>query len=183
MTDSITIRRARPEDAPDLMLIYSGRAAFSGTLQLPYPAETFWTNRLVNAPEGTHDLVAVAGGHVVGMVGLHCNPLKPRRSHAASIGIGVHDEWQGKGVGTALLKAAIDLADNWLNLVRLELEVFADNEPALRLYSRFGFVEEGRFRAHAFRNGSYVDSIAMARVRTERLGSAGAPSITPRSSS
>ena len=46
----------------------------------------------------------------------------------------VRDDWQGKGAATALLQAAIDLADKWLNLTRLELEVYTDNEPAIRLY-------------------------------------------------
>jgi putative acetyltransferase len=170
MPDTITIRRARASDVDDVLRIYTGRTAYSGTLQLPYPSEAFWTYRLTNPPEGTHDLVAVVGDTVVGMVALHCFPHKPRRAHAASIGIGVHDEWQGKGIGTTLMEAAIDLADNWLNLVRLELEVFADNEAAIRLYARFGFVVEGRHVAHAFRDGAYVDSIAMARIRTERLG-------------
>jgi putative acetyltransferase len=77
----------------------------------------------------------------------------------------VHDEWQGKGVGGALMRAGLDLADNWLNLTRLELEVYADNEPAIRLYERFGFEHEGTLRQHAFRDGRYVDSYMMARLR------------------
>jgi putative acetyltransferase len=39
----------------------------------------------------------------------------------------VRDDWQGKGVGTALMEAALDLADNWLNLTRIELRVYVDN--------------------------------------------------------
>jgi putative acetyltransferase len=60
----------------------------------------------------------------------------------------------------------MDLADNWLNLRRLELEVYTDNEPAIRLYERFGFEREGTLRQHAFRAGRYVDSYLMARLRT-----------------
>ncbi len=77
----------------------------------------------------------------------------------------VRDDWQGKGVGTALMAACIDLADNWLNLTRLELEVYVDNEPAIRLYTKFGFEMEGTLRRNAFRNGEYVDSYAMARLK------------------
>ena len=77
----------------------------------------------------------------------------------------VHDEWQGKGIGKSLMDAGLDLADNWLNLTRLELEVYTDNEPAIRLYERFGFEREGRLRQHAFRDGRYVDSYMMARLR------------------
>jgi putative acetyltransferase len=81
--------------------------------------------------------------------------------------MGVRDDRQGKGVGTALLQAAVDLADKWLNLERLELEVYVDNEPAVRLYKKFGFVIEGTLSRFAFRDGRYVDAYAMARLRSE----------------
>jgi len=76
----------------------------------------------------------------------------------------VRDDAQGKGVGTALLKAAVDLADNWLNLLRLELTVWTDNEAAQRLYRGQGFVLEGTHRAYALREGRYRDVHAMARL-------------------
>jgi putative acetyltransferase len=84
------------------------------------------------------------------------------------LGMAVRDDWQGKGVGTALMQAAIDLADKWLNLSRLELEVYTDNEPAVRLYQKFGFEIEGTAIQYAFRDGQYVDLYLMARLRIER---------------
>ena len=166
---AITIRRATAADAADVTAIYQGPAAIAGTFQLPYPAESTWTERLANPSTGTWLLAAEVDGRVVGMAGLHGNPEVVRRSHAAEIGIGVHDDWHGRGVGTALMEAILDLADNWLNLLRLELSVYADNDAARGLYERFGFAEEGRYRAYAYRNGVFVDAIAMARVREERL--------------
>ena len=77
----------------------------------------------------------------------------------------MHEDWQGKGVGKELMRAIVDLADNWLNLTRLELEVYADNQAAIRLYERFGFEVEGKLRQHAFRDGQFVDSIVMGRIR------------------
>ena len=75
----------------------------------------------------------------------------------------VRDDRQGQGVGTALLRAAVDLADQWLNLQRLELEVYVDNEPAVRLYRKFGFEIEGTLLRYAYRAGQYVDVYAMVR--------------------
>jgi putative acetyltransferase len=63
------------------------------------------------------------------------------------------------------MQAGIDLADNWLNLRRLELEVFVDNEPAIQLYKKFGFTIEGTLVEFAFRDGRYVDTFTMARLR------------------
>jgi putative acetyltransferase len=116
-------------------------------------------------PEGTYPLVAVVDGEVVGQLTLHTYPTRPRRRHSGDLGIAVRDDWQGQGVGTALMAAAIDLADNWLNLTRLGLEVYTDNEAAIRLYTKFGFEIEGTLRRVAFRDGQFVDSYAMSRLR------------------
>ncbi len=76
----------------------------------------------------------------------------------------VRDDYQRKGVGTALMEAALDMADNWLNLKRVELTVFADNESAIQLYTKFGFEVEGEAVDYAFRNGEYVSACYMARL-------------------
>jgi putative acetyltransferase len=59
----------------------------------------------------------------------------------------------------------IELADKWLNLTRLELEVYTDNEPAIRLYKKFEFVIEGTHINFAYRDGHYVDAHFMARLK------------------
>jgi L-phenylalanine/L-methionine N-acetyltransferase len=79
--------------------------------------------------------------------------------------VAVRDDRQGKGVGTALMEAALDLADNWLNLARIELTVYVDNAPAIALYEKFGFEVEGTHRRFAFRKGEYVDAYSMARLK------------------
>ena len=163
--EGLHIRRAEPDDSPAIYEIFSCPKAFAGTLQLPYPSLEHWRRRLAEADDATHSLVATVGDRVVGMLGVHTFPNRPRRRHAGTIGMAVHDDWHSKGVGTALMRAGIDLADNWLNLRRLELEVYTDNEPAIRLYERFGFEREGTLRQHAFRDGRYVDSYLMARLR------------------
>ena len=137
-----------------------------GTLQLPFASAERWRKRLAEPAEGVFSLVACVDNDVVGQLGLHTFPNAPRRRHAAQIGMAVRDDWQGKGVGTALMQAAVDLAENWLNLTRLELEVYTDNEPAIRLYQKFGFVIEGTLVRFAFRDGQYVDAYTMARVQT-----------------
>jgi putative acetyltransferase len=112
---------------------------------------------------GQINIVAELDGEIVGDAGMM--RYQARRSHAASLGMGVHDDFTGKGVGSALLGELIDMADNWLNLKRLELTVYTDNAAAIALYRKFGFEEEGLLKAFAFRSGSYVDAYAMARVR------------------
>ena len=163
-----TIRRAEPSDYEAMHRIFTGPRVVWGTLQLPYPSVEMWRKRLAEPPEGLIRLVAcLESGELVGQLGLHLTPDKPRRRHAGGIGMAVRDDWQGKGVGTALLQAAIDLADRWLDLTRLDLQVFVDNEPAVHLYEKFGFRIEGRLARYAFRDGQYVDTYIMARLRGE----------------
>jgi L-phenylalanine/L-methionine N-acetyltransferase len=167
--EALKIRRAEPDDCSALYEMFSCPKVIAGTLQLPYPSRELWRQRLADPGDGLYHLVAVVGDRVVGMLGLHTFPNKPRRRHVGTFGISVHDDWQGQGVGTALLRAGLDLADNWLNLTRMTLEVYADNEPAIRLYQKFGFEREGTLRQDAFRDGQYIDSIVMARLRPSRI--------------
>lgn len=101
---------------------------------------------------------------VVGVIGLNVGQ-SPRARHSASIGIMIHKDYQGKGIGRALLNKVIDLADNWLMLVRLELGVFTDNERALNLYKSLGFEIEGTKRCALIRNGKYADEYLMSRIK------------------
>lgn len=163
--EGLLIRSAEPDDYAAARELHACPKAVAGTLQLPFPSLEMWRRRLASPAEGVYSLAAVADGRVVGMLGLHTFPNRPRRRHVGDIGMAVHDEWQGKGVGSALMRACVELADRWLNLTRLELTVFTDNEPAVRLYERFGFEREGTLRQYAFRDGVYVDAYTMARLR------------------
>ena len=145
----------------------------AGTLQLPLPSVEMWRKRLADFAAEDYLLVAEANGEVVGNCGLHVASRSPRRRHAGYIGMSVRDDWHGKGVGTALMSAVVDIADNWLNYRRLELTVYTDNEAALALYRKFGFAIEGTLREYSFRDGEYVDAYTMARIRgnaTHRKG-------------
>lgn len=159
------IRHATPSDCDAVTRLFTGPKAIRGTLQLPYPSPEVWRQRLFQPDPGLITLVACHEAELVGVLGLHTRPDRPRRRHSAELGMTVGDDWQGKGVGTALLAAAIDMADNWLNLERLELSVFIDNEPAVNLYKNFGFETEGTLRRYAFRDGQFVDAFLMARLR------------------
>ena len=135
-----------------------------GTARLPFQAPDeirSWLERTSAAGTG-RELVALVDDELVGNASL--DRPTGRRAHIGRIDLGVHDAWVGRGIGTALLAALVDLADNWLGLVRLELTVDTDNAPALALYRRFGFTVEGTHRAHILRGGQFVDGYTMARL-------------------
>ena len=165
----IDIRHAEPEDAEALQAIYTDEALYANTLQLPMPSKTLWRKRLADIPDNIHVLVAEVEGKVVGNLGLEIMVSK-RRRHVASFGVSVKSASQGKGVGRALITAALDLADNWLDIRRIEITAYTDNNGGIGLYKSLGFVIEGEMVDYAYRNGEYVNAYQMARIRKTKNG-------------
>jgi L-phenylalanine/L-methionine N-acetyltransferase len=159
----LVIRAREPSDSTEIAALMNLPKVRWGTLRLPFETREQWRKRTENPPEDQTGIVAVLDGHIIGTAGLH--PYKGRRRHMADLGMMVHDDFHGRGIGTALMAMLIDVADNWLDLKRLELTVYCDNTPAIALYKKFGFEVEGTRRADTFRDGKYVDSFAMARLR------------------
>lgn len=156
------IRHAEPADLAAVKAIYDQPSVYANTLQLPYQPEAKWQS-LFMPQAGFYNLVAEVEGLVVGQLGLQVMQ-NPRRRHVAEIGMGVSEPYQGQGIGSALLRAALDMADNWLALRRVELLVYTSNEPAVALYERFGFEVEAELTDYAFQYGNYINALLMARV-------------------
>jgi putative acetyltransferase len=162
--DNLTIRPFTDDDTSAFINLRNQPIYRFYTLATPFESVQGWQPRLkANTPQTHINLVATIDGLMVGSAGLYRNKLG-RREHAATIGIGLDDAFHNQGIGTALMAELINIADNWLNLRRLELTVFTDNSGAIHLYKKFGFVIEGTFAAATFRDGQFVDSHLMARV-------------------
>ncbi len=122
------------------------------------------TRRLVldSLRAGAVHVVAVSAGEVIGW----CD-LRPKAAsslqHSAVLGMGVVAGYRGQGIGSRMLAATLDLA--WAGGIRrAELIVRSDNAPAIALYRRFGFVEEGTCRNYVCIDGIDYDALLMARL-------------------
>lgn len=159
---AVALRPVRPEDAEALNALRRSPRVLEFTTSLPSERVSLTRQALERLSVDDHVLVAEVDGCVVGIAGLHVQPRK--RRHVGVVGIGVRDDFQGRGIGRALMVALLDVADNYLGLLRVELEVMAANAAAIRLYESLGFEHEGRKRKDIIRRGQYEDVLVMGRI-------------------
>lgn len=171
--ESLRIRAASPDDAPALAALYAQPEIARQTLGLPHVDETLWRQRIAehNPSAGRWLLVAehTESGQLLGQITLQRH-MQARRAHAGWIALMVDAGWHGRGIGKAMLGHVLELADRWLGLRRLELEVNADNKAAIGLYQRLGFAVEGTLRGYALRDGQLIDVLGMARLHPAPAG-------------
>jgi RimJ/RimL family protein N-acetyltransferase len=114
-----------------------------------------------NDKEGWVVLVAEFNGIIVGGINVE-NGLRRRIAHVGTIHISVRKKYRGLGVGKALLQCTLDWAGTNSLIEKLALGVFENNQRAIGLYKKMGFVEEGRrLKEVKIQPGKYLDSIIM----------------------
>jgi putative acetyltransferase len=158
------IRPPLEKDIEQLWNLFRHPLVARTTLQMPTQEISLTESRMKTQAPGLHRYVAVVEGKVVGQISIH-QSSRPREAHAAGLGMMVDPDYWGMSIGTQLMDTVLDLADNWLNLKRVELEVNIDNPAGVRLYEKAGFVIEGTKRFHTYGDGRWADSYFMARVR------------------
>jgi ribosomal protein S18 acetylase RimI-like enzyme len=158
----VQIRRSRLDDAESLCDSINSVAREKWWLATGdgfTPEQTRAFVKFVN-DHSLSQVVAIANGLVVGWCDIV--PKGPRGfSHVGALGMGVRREWRRHGVGRRLLEQSLALA-RATKLEKVELEVFTDNEGAIRLYESHGFTREGvKARARKL-EGRYQDVLLMA---------------------
>ncbi|MEM3580581.1 MAG: GNAT family N-acetyltransferase [Candidatus Bathyarchaeia archaeon] len=83
--------------------------------------------------------------------------------HVGFIGIAIKKGFRGIGIGTEMMKALEEHARK-IGLKVLTLAVFANNQHAINLYKKMGFIETGRVPKRFFKDGAYIDEIIMTKM-------------------
>jgi RimJ/RimL family protein N-acetyltransferase len=149
----VEIRAAQDADRWPLALLFAAVAEERDGIAAEPPVDV---ERRAASWDLERTLVALADDEVVGLIFVVESGFG-----FGEIGMMVSADWRGKGVGTALVAAAVDWA-RARGLHKLTLSVFPQNEAAVALYRKFGFVDEGRRSKHIRRaNGELWDLIDM----------------------
>jgi len=122
-----------------------------------------WVKNHIAKDQPLH--VAVDEGEIVGWCDI--TPL-PREvfAHRAELGMGLLKRYRGQGKGSLLAESAIAHARK-MGIRRIDLDVRADNEAAIKLYRALGFIEEGRIKDGIRREDEGFEDVILMGYFTE----------------
>ena len=163
----LVIRTAQTNDAADILehaqkIIAqdSYNITTPGELKMTMEQEQSWIQKRLENPTNII-LLGEVGGCMAAMAHFE-NGSRKRTSHRGTVRINVHRDYRRKGVATALMQVLIEWAQNNPVIEKLSLSVFENNEPAIALYKKTGFIEEGRYKKEIkLAQGKYIDVIRM----------------------
>jgi len=118
-----------------------------------------------NFASGVRLAIETKEGVTIGSIDLRSTSPEDRRASLGVV-IGEPEHWS-KGYGADAIMTLLRFGFHQMNLNRVSLEVFENNERALACYRKCGFQQEGRLRQDRFRHGRYWDMIVMGILREE----------------
>jgi RimJ/RimL family protein N-acetyltransferase len=130
--------------------------------------EQEWYDRRRADPDSVMWAIETEEGRLIGNVELRLTPSARR----AEMGIVIGDKsaWD-KGYGTNTVRMVLRYAFEELELNRVDLTTDEENHRAIRCYEKCGFMREGLLRQHRFVDGEFGNTLVMAVLREEWLGS------------
>ena len=157
------VRAIRKEDAPGFRTVLdavSKERKFLARFEA-HPEDRVRAFVDSNVNLGHPQFVAEEDGQIVGWCDALPGTVSAGTAHIGHLGMGVLKSQRGKGIGRRLIEATIAGAMA-VGLEKIELSVYASNKPAIALYRRFGFREEGKRLRGRLVDGIYDDVFIMA---------------------
>lgn len=165
---SVRIRRAVPDDAAAVLAYLRTVGGESDNLtfgaegpDLDEGQEREYLTR-VAASDNSLAIVALDGDRIVGSLTFD-GGRRQRLRHQGEFGISVLQGYTGQGLGKALIEYMLDWARRSVVVRKINLKVRVDNLPAIRLYERMGWVQEGRTSRDTLIDGEFNDCLLMGR--------------------
>ena len=162
----LTLRRAEPCDAEQLLAYLNQVAGESenitfgpGEFELSVEEERAFLRQMSESPTSFY-LIAEIAGEIAGTLSFSTGK-RPRLQHASEFGMTVLRRYWNLGIGSRMLAYLIDWARHTGTIRKINLRVRVDNLPAIHLYEKYGFVQEGRLTREFYLHGQFVDVYLM----------------------
>jgi L-amino acid N-acyltransferase YncA len=160
----VELRELRQEDWPAVREIYEqGIAGKNATFETEAPSWEAWDRSQLDV----HRYVAVEQERVVGWVAAHPVSSRPCYAGVVEHSVYVHDDWQGKGIGRALLERLFESTEQ-AGIWTIQTGIFPENEASLKLHERCGFRVVGTQERLGKLDGVWRDVVVLER-RSERI--------------
>jgi len=156
-----SIRQRECRDAEALVRMFNQPRCRLGMVLDPFQSVSELEAWLQNSGSENFEAVATVNDTAIALGGLF--QCRDTQNHAAWMILFVHDEFQGRGIGTRMMTVLVATA-HILGLTRIQLMVVCDNERAISLYRKFGFEIEGRHEHYARRGDEFLTALTMARI-------------------
>ena len=160
-TMEIKIREIEVEDYKEL-LDFMKKVKGETNFLLGYPNEIKMSYedekehiKKVKSSETSNYFVVMKNSKIIGCIGFNGN-IARKMKHYGTIGISVLKEYWGRGIATTLLEKLISWSKE-KGIKKINLDVFENNERAIKLYEKFGFKLEGCIEDGIFDGENYIN--------------------------
>lgn len=162
----LTLRDAEPGDAEQLLVYINQVSGESenitfgpGEFGLSVEEERAFLQQGAHSPTSLY-LIAEVAGEIAGTLTFSTGK-RPRMRHAGEFGMTVQRKYWNQGIGSRMLAYLIEWARQTGTIRKINLRVRVDNLPAIHLYEKFGFVQEGRNTREFYLHEQFVDAFLM----------------------
>ena len=167
----VRLRKCEPEDLERILVWMNDREVtqyLAARYPISRPQEQGWLERVAKMPPSDGLILAIetlAEARHIGTISLNSIGWEDRHA-TLGINIGEKDCW-GQGYGTDAIITLLRYAFDWMNLHRVDLQVWSENPRAIASYRKCGFIEEGRLRQGYYQRGVHHDLVVMGVLREE----------------
>ena len=162
----LTLRHAEPRDAERILTYIHQMAGESenvtfgpGEFELSVDEERAFLQKTVESPNSLYILAEISD-EIVGTLSFNAGK-RTRLQHAGEFGMSVSRKYWNAGIGSCMLAYLISWAKQIGTIRKINLRVRTDNLPAIHLYEKYGFVQEGRHTREFYLHGQFIDAYMM----------------------
>lgn len=160
----VTIRDARPEDAPELLKIYAPYVENTTvTFEFTVPTVEEFAGRIERTLKNYPYLVAEQGGQIIGYA--YAGQFRERAAYiwSAEVSVYIRPDQHRRGVGRMLYVRLEEILRRQ-NVASMDACISYPNRNSIKFHSSLDFERVARFSRCAFKHGKWVDVIYMQKI-------------------